>query len=671
LTNHLFQAGGRNVKMTGKREPFRRSRLLWCGMLMFAAVSVSRGQLLSGNWDNRLSWTSQTDVNCTVTVGDLPSGQNGNGLSVQYTLRPAGGWIIIRHSMSANVSVNPITFLIKASSTDNLELKFTDADGSVFGRKFSLTGKYADWGRATIYRSNVSWWWGGDTTFGTPVNFEIAVSGTGSGTILLDEIGVGTEGLPATFSPAGQVLDPKRELAGTGFDQRRAVAPIPEDTLALEWLKVMQDNSSADKRLLSSQEGDDEAQTFNNSLAAMAFMLDGERERAERILGFYAAHTVRDNADLTLQNFFYLGEARGFYQHVSISNYHDKGNSADRWMGDMAWLLLAYQMYARQFDAVKYAEVQGLIRDLLVSYYKPATTGGYIQHGWRNGDRYQHEATGHHEGNIDCYAVLRLCGKDSMAANVKAWLDAALLSAVDLPLDLYSWRVLAFGASTAPLLNIPEYDFRYRKILNVSGTPVMGFYHSADYDINNFWLDGTGHMSCAFQACGLLERGWFYGNQYDQLLISKTLFGKPTRSLPYTLNRSGGFAWVDTTKGFTSTTAWYILAKHGFNPLTLETVTGVDRGEAPTVPNETRLFGNYPNPFNPTTNIRYQIPDIRYLKLAVYDLLGREVGILANGMGEAGNHTVVFNASGLASGVYYCRLQTDAHFETQKMILVR
>jgi hypothetical protein len=83
------------------------------------------------------------------------------------------------------------------------------------------------------------------------------------------------------------------------------------------------------------------------------------------------------------------------------------------------------------------------------------------------------------------------------------------------------------------------------------------------------------------------------------------------------------------------------------------------------------LEQNYPNPFNPTTNIRYQIPDIRYLKLAVYDLLGREVAVLVDGLMQAGEHSVRWDASGYPSGLFFCRVTAGTYSRTIKMILVK
>ncbi|NBC17703.1 MAG: T9SS type A sorting domain-containing protein, partial [Bacteroidetes bacterium] len=76
-------------------------------------------------------------------------------------------------------------------------------------------------------------------------------------------------------------------------------------------------------------------------------------------------------------------------------------------------------------------------------------------------------------------------------------------------------------------------------------------------------------------------------------------------------------------------------------------------GEA--VPEQAALDGAYPNPFNPQTTIRYALPEAADVRLAVYDLLGREVAVLAEGTQPAGTHTATFDAAGLPSGVYLYR----------------
>jgi hypothetical protein len=89
------------------------------------------------------------------------------------------------------------------------------------------------------------------------------------------------------------------------------------------------------------------------------------------------------------------------------------------------------------------------------------------------------------------------------------------------------------------------------------------------------------------------------------------------------------------------------------------------------VPDKYSLSQNYPNPFNPVTNIHYQIIKSGNVRLTVYDMLGRTVETVVNQNQKAGTYTVQFDASRLASGAYFYRLQTSDFTETKKMILTK
>lgn len=89
------------------------------------------------------------------------------------------------------------------------------------------------------------------------------------------------------------------------------------------------------------------------------------------------------------------------------------------------------------------------------------------------------------------------------------------------------------------------------------------------------------------------------------------------------------------------------------------------------LPTVFRLAQNYPNPFNPATTIRFDLPQREQVKLAVYNTMGELVQTLAEGNFSAGTHTFTFDAAGLASGVYLCRLQAGAFRETRKLLLMR
>jgi hypothetical protein len=84
-------------------------------------------------------------------------------------------------------------------------------------------------------------------------------------------------------------------------------------------------------------------------------------------------------------------------------------------------------------------------------------------------------------------------------------------------------------------------------------------------------------------------------------------------------------------------------------------VTGVSQF-GNTVPKEFALFQNYPNPFNPTTMIRYDLPKNAFVQVIIYDVLGRQVAKLVDGMQQASQQSVVWNPGNMSSGVYFCRI---------------
>ena len=83
------------------------------------------------------------------------------------------------------------------------------------------------------------------------------------------------------------------------------------------------------------------------------------------------------------------------------------------------------------------------------------------------------------------------------------------------------------------------------------------------------------------------------------------------------------------------------------------------------------LERNYPNPFNPQTTIRYGLPEVSYVTLVVYDVLGRQVRVLVDGVREAGTHEVIVEAGALPSGVYLYRLTAGSISQTKRMNLLK
>jgi hypothetical protein len=88
-------------------------------------------------------------------------------------------------------------------------------------------------------------------------------------------------------------------------------------------------------------------------------------------------------------------------------------------------------------------------------------------------------------------------------------------------------------------------------------------------------------------------------------------------------------------------------------------------------PNGFSLGQNYPNPFNPTTTIQYSVPTSQFIVLRLYDLLGREILVLDEGVRTPGTHSVVLQAHGLSSGIYFYQLSTARVAQAKKLMILK
>ncbi|MDZ4700654.1 MAG: PA14 domain-containing protein [Rhodothermales bacterium] len=130
--------------------------------------------------------------------------------------------------------------------------------------------------------------------------------------------------------------------------------------------------------------------------------------------------------------------------------------------------------------------------------------------------------------------------------------------------------------------------------------------------------------------------------------------------------RAYRFADGDAPNG--AAVLWYRLRQIDFDgTFAYSEVVSVDR----LAPSAYALHENYPNPFNPTTRISYDLPVAGPARLAVYDLLGREVRLLVDAALPAGRHEVTFDAGDLPGGVYMYRLEAGRHAHTRSLILVK
>ena len=100
------------------------------------------------------------------------------------------------------------------------------------------------------------------------------------------------------------------------------------------------------------------------------------------------------------------------------------------------------------------------------------------------------------------------------------------------------------------------------------------------------------------------------------------------------------------------------------------TLTGFSGNTIEPVPTY-KLFSNYPNPFNPSTKIKYAVAEKTYVSLKIYDIAGSEVASIVNSEHVAGEYEIEFNAGNLTSGVYLYKIQAGNFVQTKKMILMK
>ena len=99
--------------------------------------------------------------------------------------------------------------------------------------------------------------------------------------------------------------------------------------------------------------------------------------------------------------------------------------------------------------------------------------------------------------------------------------------------------------------------------------------------------------------------------------------------------------------------------------------TAIEAVASDAVPTQFVLDQNYPNPFNPATHIRYALPTSEQVRLAIYDVLGREVSVLVDRQQAAGTYEVAFDADGLPSGLYVYRIEAGSSHQARTMLLLK
>jgi hypothetical protein len=127
----------------------------------------------------------------------------------------------------------------------------------------------------------------------------------------------------------------------------------------------------------------------------------------------------------------------------------------------------------------------------------------------------------------------------------------------------------------------------------------------------------------------------------------------------------------DGTTYFSTGSIWSYYDNGEMPPdLIVDKTVGVSENDN-MLPIETKLYANYPNPFNPTTSINYVLAHAALVKIEIFDILGRRIAVLVNENQKAGKHIIPFDGQHLTSGIYFVRMQADGYINTNKMVLLK
>ena len=113
-----------------------------------------------------------------------------------------------------------------------------------------------------------------------------------------------------------------------------------------------------------------------------------------------------------------------------------------------------------------------------------------------------------------------------------------------------------------------------------------------------------------------------------------------------------------------------IMINRTLSPDVIASVKG-DLSRNETAPDSYELLQNYPNPFNPATTIQFSLKEQSVVRIVVYDVLGREIVRLVNGVMPSGKHSVNFSAAALTSGIYFTQMRTGHIVRNIKMLLTK
>lgn len=331
------------------------------------------------------------------------------------------------------------------------------------------------------------------------------------------------------------------------------VAPL---TSHLNWVFNMQQPSG----LLESAEDTDFVSLYDNSLAAILFIQQDNREEAERIFDFY--DTVKENE---------LIKNGGFYQ-----SRNTKGEAGERiWMGDNAWLLIALNHYEAKYQSKKYETISKELDNWLRAMQD---TDGGIKGGVNSNGIEIPKVT---EGILMAFNAVK--GFDDFHRGILKFLkenrwDSSLGILTAWPENPpYTYAMDLHPLGNGVFEDMPDdVLFKANRYINsqnntLTGEKISGYCFDDDKDV--VWLEGTAQMAVAFNGIGRFDLSSELILNLEKTFIHSSLIGN-AEGIPYATNHGTSYGaellWdhADITSALSST-IWYSFAKENFNPLHL------------------------------------------------------------------------------------------------------
>jgi hypothetical protein len=254
-----------------------------------------------------------------------------------------------------------------------------------------------------------------------------------------------------------------------------------------------------------------------------------------------------------------------------------------------------------------------------------------------------------------------------------------------------NWSVIGLNGMTI-------YSLEVAGSMILAGTANFGVYYSSNNGVNWFPTNLNSTAVFSFADSGNIVfagtsnsiykstnfgSNWVQSGLIDELVSEIVISGNNifagTFSGGVYVSNDNGMNWNQRNEGLTQLTATGLCISNNF--IFTGTQNSVFRrniGEligikqiSNIVPENFLLSQNFPNPFNPVTNIRFAIPNAGLVKLTVFDLMGREVETLVNEELNAGTYNTDWNAINHSSGVYFYKLNSEDYSETKRMVLIK